>query len=311
VDLNLTFLYETVITMFILVMVGYIFAKAGFLPASFTKKLSDLVCCVAQPFMIVGAILSIPYSAEDLKTGGLILRLGLFLHGAAAVVAVLATFKFKDVGERRISEYACIFANCGFMGLPVLEALFGNVGRFWGAFYIIAFNCIAWTYGLYILSKANPVIKMNPKKILLNYGTVPSIIGLALYLARISLPAPILSATNYMGSLCTPLSMVITGALLARLPLKSVFLRPKVYYISAIKLLFLPAAVLALTTLLQFPTDLRIFSVTIVSLPVAANSAMFGESYDIQPEYAASLVGLSTLLSVATIPLVLNVVKLL
>lgn len=310
-ELNLSFLYETVITMFLLVAVGYIFAKTGFLPASFTKRLSDLVCCVAQPFMIVNAILGIPYSPDDLKTGGIILLLGLLLHGIAAGVALLATRRFKDQGERRISEYACIFANCGFMGLPVLESLFGKTGLFWGAFYIIAFNCIAWTYGMFVLSRANSAIRMNPRKILLNYGTVPSIIGLVLYLARISLPQPLLSATSYMGSLCTPLSMVITGALLARLPLKSVFLKPKVYYISAVKLILLPAAVLALTTLLHFPTDMRIFSVTIVSLPAAANTAMFGESYDIQPEYAASLVGLSTLLSVATIPLVLNLVKLL
>ena len=296
--------------MFLIVIVGFIARKLGFIDNNGSKFLSNLIICVAQPFLIVGSITAIPYSPENLKTGGFIMLMSLIIHAVAGAIAFLATFKMKNQDSRRITEFGLMFANNGFLGFPILRSIFGDIGVFWGAFYVIMFNIVTWTYGMFVLGKVRPEIKINPLRIFLNYGMTPCIIGVTLFLLRVSIPAPVVSVMGYIGSICTPISLLIVGGLLATVPFKQMFTKLHVYYQCLIKLMAIPLIVLVLCKLAGMDSQMVLFGTTMAALPSATNAAMFAERHSLAPDTAAHGVGMTTLLSAFTIPLVLFLVAL-
>lgn len=310
-ELDTSVVTSTVATMFLVVLVGCAAQKLGFFPGDTRKRLSDLIICIAQPFLIVSSILSIDYSAEKLREGLFIMAMGVGIHAATAAVAFVSALWRKDPAERNITEFGTLFANCGFLGIPVLKALFGDIGGFWASFYIIIFNIIQWTYGMFVLGRGWSDIKMSFKKMLLNYGTVPSFIGITLFLTRVKLPSPVMSMMNYIGSLCTPVSMLIIGGIIATIPVKRLLTSGKVYAFCVVKLLVVPAVIITLARLCGLSDEMVMFAAVVSSLPTAANVAMFGEKYDIAPDYAAHSVGMATLLSAATVPLMMKFASLL
>lgn len=299
-------LTDTVITMFLLLIIGYAARKLNYTDDKFSKGLSNFIICVAQPFMIISAVLGIEYSPENLKTGFFVMLLGLLIHALTAVAAFAATFKFRNNDERRITEFSILFANCGFLGFPILKSMFGDIGVFWGSFFVIMYNIVTWTYGMYILGRARSQIKMSFVKMILNYGTTPCIIGIVLFLLRVKLPSPVMSAMNYMGSLCTPLSMIIIGGLLATIPFGRLFTNLKVYYVCVIRLFVITAVITLTAKVCGLSSEFVLFSTVMSAVPTAANSAMFAERYDLMPEYGAHMVGMTTLLSAFTIPVMVT-----
>ena len=232
--------------------------------------------------------------------------LGFVSLGICAAIGFLATKPFKDPDDRKIGTFALVFANTGFMGIPVLEALFGEIGGFYGAFFMITFQVVLWTYGMILLGRGRDDIKVKPLNLIFNYGTVPCLIGIILYVLPIQLPAPVASAVSMLGSLCAPGSMIIVGSILASVPLKELLLDVKVYVICAMRLLALPTIVCALCVLCRLPEDTVYLFTTLTALPCATNCAMYAQTYDISPGLAAKSASLSTLFSVATVPLMLN-----
>lgn len=302
---NMSSMYMTVITLFLILTVGYIARKMNLIDETASKKLSTLIICVGQPFMIIGSQMKIEYSDENLKSGLFILVLGAAAHIVISAIAFLAMIKIKDADERKISEFAVIFANCGFMGFPLLEAMFGQQGLFYGSFYVILFNLFTWSWGMVILGRSRDDIKINPYKMIVNYGTLPCIIGFVIFALRIPVPSPVQNSVNYLGSLCTPISMLITGGLLSTMSFKKLFSQKIIYYISGLKLIVIPLLICVIASLCGLSDDMVIFLTIMSSLPTAANTVMFSEMHDIKPSLSASAVGMTTLLSTVTLPAVM------
>lgn len=302
-------LIETVALMFVYLAVGFVARKTGLITDTSSKSLSKTILCVAQPFMLVNAIMTNEYSKEGLKSFGIVLIIGIIVHAVAAAIAFIAAIRMKDQEERRISEVAMVFANCGFFGFPLVEALYGKQGLFWGAVYVIIFNVAVWTYGLFVLSRAKSSVKMNLVKMVLNFGTVPCILGVVLYLLRITFPPFVMTAISSIGAVCTPLSLIVAGGLIATIPLKRLVSNGKVYYTCFIKLLAVPIVSAVVLKLCGFNDAYVLFGATMASLPTGAIVAMFSETHDIKPNYAAHNVGMSTLLTIGTIPLAIWLVS--
>lgn len=298
---------STMLMMLIIIAIGYIARKAGFMDGEFTEKLSGVTLCVCQPFMIISAIVSIEYSEARLKDGLTVLMLCIFNHALFALLARLMTCKFKKNSLRRISEFAMIFGNCGFYGFPVYRAIFGDTGVFLGSFYVLGFNILGWSYGLYIIKKGNPSAKISVKKMLLNFGTISSLIGIVIFVLRINIPSPVMSAFEAVGDMCTPLSLFIIGSLISTIPFKKLFSNLRVYYVSAMRLVVFPVIASSVLLLFRFAgvsDELIIFGSIAAAMPTASLAAMFAAKYDLEPDFAALTAGLATIASVITIPFV-------
>lgn len=304
--LDLPALIITSISLLLLILVGFVLRKIGILDERFTKNLSTLVAKGALPFMILHSVTRLEYSAENMKNGLMILVFGTLAHVFMALMARLVFSRVKDADEKKIYNFAAVFSNCAFIGFPILEALFGEIGLFYGAFYVITYNLGCWSYGAMLMSKGKEGEKFTVKNIFLNIGTISCGIAFVLYVCRVPIPSFLMTTMGHMGNLCTPLSLLVTGSLVAAMPLKNVFLNPKLYAFCGFKLLFLPlAAALILhftgASILVTGIDLTVFLAVMIALPSAAFTSLFANMYDVKPSYAAQLVSLATMLSPLTI----------
>ncbi len=307
--MNFSALLNMIITLFLLLIVGFIAGKLNIITSTASKNLSRLIITVGQPAMIIYNLIKMDYSRENLGLGFLTVLFGLILHIGIAAFSYAAFLRFKNIDERKISEFAAIFANVGFIGIPILESMFGDKGGFMGAFFIVSFQLVLWTWGIMILARKRQDIKITPKKVILNYGTVPSAIGIGLYLLKgipsFVIPQPFMMALSYIASLCTPISTLIIGALLASRSVKQILGNGKIYYLCAVKLFIVPILVCAVMRLLGFSADWIYFAATVASMPSATTVTMLAELYDISPAYSAQAVGTTSLLSILSMPCVI------
>ena len=303
-------LISMIATLFILLVVGFCAGKFKIIDSIASKRLSALILKVAQPALIIESLIGMEYSTENLLLGLKALALGFGIHTFMGVVAYFACIKFKKLDERKITEFALVFGNCGFIGIPIMRSMYGDVGAFMTSFFIVSFNILIWSWGISILARKRGDIKLTPRKIFFNFGSVPSIIGFMLFIIpaffpAFALPTFVTTSISYVGSLCTPVSTMIIGALLSTRTVKQIFGSGKVYYLCAFKLVIIPVLVCVIMKLLGFDEMWILFGTAITAMPSATAVSMQAELYDISPGYSAQCVGTSSLLSVATMPCVI------
>lgn len=301
--------FNMVITMFIVLIVGFILGKTSIIDAKASKAFSKLLVMVAQPALIISSITSKSYSTDNLKLALLGVGLSLALHCVIALVARILCIKIKNFDERKITEFAMVFGNTGFLGIPLFTVLFPENGGFVASFFIVGFNILLWIIGLGIIARGRDDIKLTPKKVFINKGTVASLIGFVIFMIpaipgceAFKLPIFASTALSYISGLCTPISMLIAGALIARKQLKEIFATAKIYYLIAIRLVLIPIIFCFLLKIIGLSDFWVIFLTVALGLPSATSTITFGEVFDTSPEYAAQCVGATTLFSIATMP---------
>ncbi len=303
-------LVEIMVILFLLLATGFISRKTGIIDEVASKRLSKLIVNIGQPMMIVYALINIEdKSPEKTKTGFMILGISVAVHVFLCLFSHFASKPIKSFDEHKITEFALIFSNAGFIGFPVFEAIFGPEGTFWGSFYVIGFHLFVWTWGMIILARGREDIKMNVKKVLFNFGTVPCFIGIALYLLLsadiITIPSAVVRYTGFLNNLCTPISVLIVGALIATRTVKQIFCDFKMYYISLCRLIIMPLCVCLIAKLCGLSPNMILFATAAAALPSATNITMFAELYDIAPGYAAQTVGVTSLFTIVTMPCIM------
>ena len=308
--MNFTAFLNTVITMFVILVVGYVLGKKKVIDSVASKRFSQLIVAVAQPALIIASIISKPYTMETLKLALISLGLGFAVHLIMAAIAFFACIKISDLNERKVTEFAMVFGNIGFLGIPVMDSLFPENGAFVASFFIVSFNILLWVIGLGIIARQRDDIKLTAKNIFINKGTVPTLIGFVIFLIPAFFPAFELhsiasTSINYISSLCTPVSMLIIGALLSTRTFKQIFGSSKVYYLCLFKLIIIPLFFCFTLKILGFSDFWVLFITAISGMPAASATSMFAEIYDTAPGFSAQGVGTSTLISIATMPLLI------
>ncbi len=300
----------TIIQLFFVLVVGFAAYKFKLMDDAFLKKLSNFIVCVANPFMILGGLLNVEKYAENLKNGFTIVGVAFLIILFSALAGNLISKPFKSPEERKIGEFSTAFTNCGFMGIMVLKAAFGEIGAFYCAFFLIAFNLSLWTYGVSVFARKRPDIKPKPLNAVLNYGTVPCILGIILYILPFELPTAVTGSFSLIGNICTPCSMFIIGGLLATVSIKKTLLNWKLYYLALFKTLIIPIVAVMICTWLSLPTFYIYFVAIMAAMPAATNTAMFAERYDVAPVFGAQVAGISTVISVFATPAVIHITNL-
>ena len=308
-DLDFVAFLNTIGTLFLLIVAGFVAYKTSVIDDVSTKKLSTVIVKIGQPFLIISSLLTQEFSADKLKTGLFVMLLSVGLHVFMAAAAWLFSFRIRDIGMRGITEFALIFTNCGFVGFPILQSLYGDKGLFCGAFYLIGFHLFTWSWGLFVLTRGRDDVKLTVKNILVNFGTVPIAIGIVLFLLPFRMPPAVTEFTKYLGGLCTPVSLLITGALIATRRPREIFGKPIVYLVSFLKLILIPVVVAFILRLIGLDSFYVIFGTVMAAMPSAALVTMFSEMYSLDSAYASQLVGITTLLCTGSLPLVVLFVK--
>ena len=259
--MNFTALLTIIATLFLLMACGFFARKKGIIDDVASKRLSTLIIKIGQPMMIISALTEAEFSYENLGDGFLYIGIGIIFHAVMGGLAFVLCKGFKDLDERKITEFSLMFVNGGFIGFPILEALFGAKGLFLAAFFNISFHLFIWSWGVAILARKRSDIKLTVRKIFINLGSIPCLIGVLIYMLVIPFPNFVLPAFlskffMYLSNLCTPISVLITGALLATRTPKQIFGSGKIYYFSAMKLVVIPLVVCVIGKLIGLPSDM-------------------------------------------------------
>jgi len=292
-----------IISLFLLIAVGYFLRRSKHIDKKETGAISKLLLDLILPAMLISS-LQIDITAKmlaDFKD--------LFLYWIAfyLVLIALASLISKlfpiSPNKKIVLKFFLIFGNVGYMGLPVIDVIFPENGIFFGSIGVVVFNIFFWTYGAKLFLKGNENRKMNLRDIF-NNGVIAIIFGLFLMLTGLKLPTSIMTAVDMLAQATFPLSMLVIGSGLAQIKISGIFTDLNIIIYSTLKLLIIPAATLMVLNYFTISDPIRTILVLQIAMPAAANGVIFAERYEGDYVFAAESVFLSTLMSAVSIPLI-------
>lgn len=304
--MNTDALSEQMLLLFVLILIAYIASKVKFLPANSNKVLADLVVNITNPATILYAVAT---SSHALSNGAVLSILGITIltlggqmilaHGFTKVLRI----EHRPAGVYR---FMLVFSNCGFLGYPVVRALFGADAVFVASMYNLIFQILCFTYGVRQVG-GDPSAREFKPKMFLTPMVVTSVLALILYLANVPFHPMVVETLSLLDRITSPASMLVIGCVLAAYPLKTIFGRWHAYVFCVVRLIVIPVIVWAILRL--FVTDPLIFGVMVVlsALPAATNTVLICSKYNGDESTAASGLFLSTTLSLITLPILLQI----
>ena len=288
--------------LFILIALGYLAGKVKIINESGIRCINDIMLYIVNPCVIVTAFQR-PF--DSLMMGNLLKVIGGALIGHVLFIALSFCF-FKKYPEKKsaVLRYAVIFSNCGFMALPLLDALIGDEGVFYGAGYMVVFNLLVWSLGQYMMAKGEE--GFSTKKIIINPGIIACVIGITLFITSISLPEIIFTPVQYLSNLNTPVPMLIIGYTISKMKFSEMFTSLEVYPTVALRLVVCPLILLGILYLLGYRGNMLISLIVSSSAPVGAMTTMFSIKFNKDVDLSSKAVSLSTLFSAATMTLIVG-----
>lgn len=283
--------------MFIYMAFGFAVSRTKVLGRQGRQGLSAVLINVTLPCMIL-------HSFETKVTGDELIRAAQALI-VSALVCIIAYFagqllwRNKPEGRKSILLFGTMFSNAGNAGLPIIALVFGDTGVFYASFFLIPLRILMWTLGLGLFVKGEG--KQKWKALLFNPSLIVVFVGLMLMAFQWNLPSLISTAITNVGNMTGPLSMMIIGATLANMTLKDVCDKD-VWLLSLLRLLGIPLVLLGMLRFVGVDTIIWQISVVLLSMPVAANTAILAEIYGRDTAFASKCVFVSTLLSILTVP---------
>ncbi len=299
---SFTIVGTQVLVLFILIAIGFGLGKARIIDQNSVKSINDLMIYVVNPCVIVGAFQR-KFEAVLLR-GFLQAVVGALIGHVLCLVLALIIFKNREDGKRRVLKFAAIFSNCGFMGIPLLNALLGPDGVFYGAAYLAVFNILIWSYGQYTMAKGAK--GFSTKKIILNPSIISLCIGLIFFFTSTLLPDIIKIPVDYLAALNTPVPMLIIGYTLTKFEPKDLLGGTDELIVYLIRLIVGPLALLGILYAMGLRGVILTAVIVCASAPVAALTTMFAIKYDCDEELSARIVSTSTLLSIITMTLIVG-----
>ena len=291
-------LLQQTIIMFALMLLGLLLSRRGMITEQGSRDLTNVLLYAVIPCVILRSYMS-EFSTEKLRAMGLSALIAVIAFAASIAVAYLTC------GTRhRIENFAVAFGNAGFIGIPLVTAVFGPEA----AFYVVSFstfaNLLQWTYGIVIISGKKET--MNLRMVFVNPVFISMVIGIALFVLQPTLPTVVTGTIGYIADGNTVLAMIILGYYLSKVQLRGLFADVRLYLFSALRLLVVPAV--TILVFLPFPFargEITLITLIAAATPIASSTAIFAQKFDQDYRRAVSYVCLSTILSVATLPLVM------
>lgn len=303
--MDISNVFTQVLTLFILIIVGYCTRKKGLMDDNFTSKLSSLVMNIFLPCMIINSM-QIEYNPNMVNKIITLIIISLFMYSISFIIAYFSKYIFKSNEDLGIYQFVILFSNVGFMGYPIVQAILGKDAIFYTAIFNLPFNLLIMTIGAFLLCRNNNNYKFSAK-ILLNPVIIAVFLGLLLFAINIKLPKFINNPIELLGNVTTPISMLVIGSMLFSSSAFECFFNKKLYILSFIRLLLLPFIVYFLLKGILHDNMLLCIPVVISAMPAASNTAILASEYKANEGLASQAVFISTLFSIFTIPLVAGI----
>ncbi len=301
---NLIIVAGQVAILFILIAVGFVCGKTKLINDSGAKHLTDLVLYLATPCVMVQSFQRVEFNSNMAMNLGVAALCAVLIQGLSIVVCRLV-FRGKIESRRKVLQFGTIFSNCGFMSLPLQQAVIGSKGVFYGAVFVAVFNILVWSYGL--LDMSGDRKNFNVKKIILNPGVLGAATAALLFFLKIQLPEIVLSPISYLAALNTPVPMLVIGYHLSKTDFAKSLRDKGIYAVIFMRLIAVPCAALFIMRLCGVSGDILVACTIASSAPVAATTTMFATKFNRDVELSVGMVSMTTVLSIITMPFIIAI----
>ena len=277
-------LFEKMVVLFTILFAGFFCGKAGIMDVESNKSLSRLVANLTNPMLVLASVMT----DERLLNPAEVLQVTLLAAGCYAflIASSLLLPRLLHLGPRERGPYRFfyIFSNIGFMGYPLVRAMFGEGAMFHLTIFVLFFQLVCWSYGAQTISGEGR-FRLS-WRILKTPCVLSALLAYAIYLSGVHVPRIVADVVKTTGEITSPLAMLILGCALSQCSLRDVFGRPKLYLLALVKLIVVPLAAFFV----------------VLAMPAATNATILTYQNHGDDRLAASGVFLTTLLSVASVP---------
>ena len=295
---------QQVLILFALMAVGFVLGKVRLMDDRGSLAITNLVMYAVSPAMMVVAFQR-ERNTADLHNFLMCLLLAVVFH-AVSILLARVLIRGKD-GPAGILQFSAVFSNCGFMGYPLMLAMLGSIGVFYGSAYVVVFTVLAWTAGIYMVT--HDAGKLSWKHILLNPGVLSVAAAMVLYLLSVQLPEIVMTPLNYLANMNTPLPTIVVGYQLSHANFGQAFADRRSWTALVLRLLVFPLLSIALCYALRVDSAVALVTVIAACTPPAALLSMFAQKFGSDTRLSSSMVSVFTAISVLTIPPVVGLAQ--
>lgn len=310
-------MYQQFFVLFAIIFTGYALRRIGIIDDAMNRGLNRFIVYFAYPCLIILSIGSLELSEGTLTDFVFMLLLTLVFFGLYSGISYIYV---KLRGFSRVNanvvELAMSSPNNGFMGLPVALLFFGEKGLMLMIAHNAAMNIYFFSYGLILLrrnkqNKGKTEVKRMAKeavKLVLNPNILSLIIGMIICLLRLEMPLAVTQYLGMIGNIATPMAMIFIGSTLTGCSLKSILTNKTVIEASLNKLISMPLITYVILAFMPMKSLIVATAVLGAAFPSAATVSILAEQEGQDKEIASQILFLSTLISMVTLPIVLNAI---
>lgn len=293
---------EIMVILFIIVALGYVLCKLGYMGDKLDRKLSQIVIDVTAPALILLSVMG-----NELPDSTLILPL---LGIGFLTYIILLFFGFwvprlisRNAEEQGIIGFALMFANVGFIGYPIVQSIFGPKAIFYAALLNTPNTFFVFTAGIMLVKGERGIRNFDPK-VLLSPSMIASFVATLLVVFGVHTPHVIAQPVTMVGAITVPMTLMIIGSSMARLPLRQILGNGKVYITSAVRLVIVPLSVYLLFKVCGVSPVINNINTIVIAMPVASFGTMFCLKYGRNPAMMTEITFITTVASIITIPVI-------
>lgn len=295
---------NSLVMIFLLIIPGVFFRKRNILTDHQNQAISSVVVNLTWPCLVIDAM-QMEFNIQTLKDSGYIFVVSLIIFALLLLISFpLAKAMKMPKTKQYLMVFMLLFGNTGFIGIPVIKALYGTEAIFFSAIVELINDILIFTIGIALIQiSAGTQLKIGIRQFL-NPGLIGVLIGLALFLLNLQLPELVSGSVKMIGDATTPLTMFVIGFQLGSLKFREIAGDWQVYVVCFVKLMIAPVITLLIVRLWAGEFSL-LEKVLIMSfaMPVASVSAIFSQQYKGEVAFATKSVLLSTVLSILMIPI--------
>lgn len=286
-------------TMFLELLAGLVLTRLGLIKKEGRKSLTNLLVNLVLPCNILYA-----FSQADASALRSLLEVAVMAAALQLLWYLLSKCLWRrmDVNRRGIMRYAFQFSNCGYLGNPVVEGLYGAEGLLYASVYLLPIRLFMWSVGLECFQKERAGFGKALKRVLTHPCVVTTLVGVLWMFVPVTLPDFLYNTIHGFSQCLTPFTMLVIGCIMADTDVRSLFCKD-LFTISGLRLVVQPLIALVLCRLLNLEHLVAEVVTVLVAMPVANTTALLAAQYDCDDTFAGNVVVFTTLVSLITIPI--------
>ena len=301
--------FQKIAVMFIMMAIGFLLGKLKIITNDGNRVLSNISLFLVSPLL---SFISYQREFSQSIAKNLLVTLGLTAILYVVQIAIVLLMIPKKRKGSAIERMSLIFSNCGYIGIPLVQSVFGNDGIIFLTMNIAVFYVLTWTLGVSLMT-GKISVKQTAKN-LCTPAIFAVVLGVIFFVFRIDLPDIIHEPLQSIGDMNTPLAMLIAGSTLSGTNIFGCLKKVRIYLLTAARLILLPVVCLFCLFGLSFAgVDHMVITIVLIaaSCPSAVITTMFSHRYGGDSVYASEIFAVTTILSALTIPFIMWLLSLL